>query len=180
MQRLTAWLFGRALLDEPMPWWQRYGTALMAVAAAFGLRCLFEPILDGRGTFGFFLIATAFVDWRCGLGPALLSLGFGAAMGCIAFEGPQNDWGFDPGPNGVPLVMSTLIGMRRSWCANRCGRWRWKMPALPRSAAIRHSQGRLLAMLAHELRNPLAPIRNALYILDMTDKKIPPSARCTA
>jgi CheY-like chemotaxis protein/two-component sensor histidine kinase len=34
-----------------------------------------------------------------------------------------------------------------------------------------------LAMLSHELRNPLAPIRNALYILDRTDPASPQARR---
>ena len=34
-----------------------------------------------------------------------------------------------------------------------------------------------LAMLAHELRNPLAPIRNAVTILQRTDEEIPPQVR---
>jgi two-component system CheB/CheR fusion protein len=174
MQRMTAWLFGRARLDEPMPWWQRYGTALMIVAAAFGLRCLFEPVLEGRGIFGFFLIATAFVDWRVGLGPALLSLAIGSVLGCIAFEGPHKEWTFDPGPNGVPLVMSTLIGLVTVVVCESLRTLALENARLYREAKqseIRKDD--FLAMLAHELRNPLAPIRNALYILDMADRKDP-------
>lgn len=172
MQRITAWLFGRARLDEPMPWWQRYGMALIIVAAAFGLRTILEPILDGRGTFGFFLIATALVDWRCGLGPALLALGLGAALGSIGFEGPHDDWVFDPGPNGVPLVMSTLIGVVTIIVCESLRTLALENVRLYREAKLAEiRKDDFLAMLAHELRNPLAPIRNALYILDLADKK---------
>lgn len=171
---MTSWLFGRARLDEPMPWWQRYGTAMMIVAAAFGLRCLFEPLLEGRGIFGFFLIATAFVDWRVGLGPALVSLAVGSVLGCIGYEGPPEKWTFNPGPNGVPLVMSILIGLVTVIVCESLRTLALENARLYREAKqseIRKDD--FLAMLAHELRNPLAPIRNALYILDMADRKDP-------
>lgn len=171
LQHGIAWLFGRALLDEPMPWWQRYGTACMTVAAAFGLRTLFDPVLGGRGTYGFFLIATAFVDWRCGLGPALLALGLGTLLGCVVFDWPHDTFAFDLGPNWVPLLMSLCIGAVTVLVCESLRTMALENARLYREAKLAEvRKDDFLAMLAHELRNPLAPIRNALYILDMVDR----------
>jgi signal transduction histidine kinase len=50
------------------------------------------------------------------------------------------------------------------------------------AAALREADKRkdeFLATLAHELRNPLAPLRNALHIMTLTDASLPPAVRQT-
>ena len=48
-----------------------------------------------------------------------------------------------------------------------------------RSAAL-HKRDEFLAMLAHELRNPLAPVRNAAYLLNTLDIRDPLFLKCRA
>jgi signal transduction histidine kinase/CheY-like chemotaxis protein len=48
-----------------------------------------------------------------------------------------------------------------------------------RSRAL-HKRDEFLAMLAHELRNPLAPVRNAVYLLSTLDVRDPLFLKCRA
>ena len=108
---LISWLFGRVHLDEPSPWWQRYGAALLAVAIATGVRSLLLPVIGDRVVYGFFIIATAFVDWRCGLGPAIISLIAGGLVGLFYFERVQYGTLSAAEFTLTPLLMSGMIGV---------------------------------------------------------------------
>lgn len=167
---LISRFLGRAHLEEPMPWWQRYGMALLAVAVAAGVRSLLFPLIGDRAVYGFFIIATAFVDWRCGLGPALFSLFTGAVVGLFVFERSQYGSFSAEEFSLTPLLMSGLIGVAVIMVCDSLRRMAIDNARLYHEAReADRRKDEFLAMLAHELRNPMAPIRNSLYVLEAID-----------
>jgi len=162
-----AWLVRKIDLDTRRSNWQRYGTAVAAVAVATVLRFLLDAHLSGRVTYAFYLIATAFVAWRCGLGPALVTVGIGAMLGNYLFEIPGGSFALDFGPNQASFFISLTIGVVTALFCESLRVTARENARLYREA--RQSDARkdvFLAMLGHELRNPMAPLRNALYLLE--------------
>lgn len=161
-----AWLVRKAGLDLPTTPWRRYGIAITAVIVALLARYLLDPYMGGRGSYGFFLIATAFVAWRCGTVPALLTVALGALLGTYFFEDPRANLLLQ-GPATVALCVSLAIG---TLTAVFCGSLRHtaeenaRLYQEAREADARKDE--FLAMLAHELRNPLTPLKNVMYLLD--------------
>ena len=162
-----SWLVARAGLDLPTTPWRRYGIAIVALATALLLRWAADPVMQGRGSYGFFLIATAFVAWRCGTAPALLTTIGGVLLGTWLFEDPRGSLTLPLGGGHIALMVSLAIGIAT---AVFCGSLR--QTAMENARLYRHARDadarkdEFLAMLAHELRNPLTPLRNALYLLD--------------
>ncbi|MBN8628709.1 MAG: response regulator [Planctomycetes bacterium] len=165
--RPQSWLVRKAGLDLPTTPWRRYGIAAIAIVCALLLRYLFDPIMQGRGSYGFFLIATAFVAWRCGTVPALFTTIGGVVFGTLLFEDPRGSFSAASSGSNVALTVSLLIGIAT---AIFCGSLRHT--AMENARLYRHAReadarkDEFLAMLAHELRNPLTPLKNALYLLD--------------
>lgn len=71
----------------------RYGTALLAIAAALAFRSALTPWLGGNFPLATIFTAIAFVVWRCGFGPALLTAIGGWAASGFAFRGGLNYFG---------------------------------------------------------------------------------------
>jgi signal transduction histidine kinase len=171
-QRVFTWLSARTSLHAPQSAWHRYGTAALTVLAALGLRLLLDPYLGARVTYGFFLIATAVVGWRCGFGPAMASVVAGVFFGTYLQHRADGSFALDFTPDVISLVVCLIIGTLtaafleslRLTAMEYARRYR-----LAREAEIRKDQ--FLAMLSHELRNPLVPIRNALYVLETLDRR---------
>jgi signal transduction histidine kinase len=77
---------------------------------------------------------------------------------------------------GRPLSLDTLISTVRT--ALRARRRQYQMrDLLRRLEDADRRKDEFLAMLAHELRNPLAPIRNAVEIMNLVDGLPPPLRR---
>src|SRR5688500_19912419 len=66
-------------------WILRYGAALIAVALATALRLLLNPVLGSRLPFTTYFVAAILVAVYRGLGPALLTVALGAALGTYLF-----------------------------------------------------------------------------------------------
>lgn len=159
-------------LDDTAPWWRRYGTAVIAVLAALGARMLCDPLLGTRGSYGFFLVSTIYVAWRRGLGPSIATCCAGAVLGTYFFEMPQGNYPFANLSDFVPLALSLTIGFGAAFVCKllRIMAAEYaRMYREAREADLRKDN--FLAMLAHELRNPLAPIRNALYLLESDESR---------
>ncbi len=161
------WLVARAGLDLPATPWRRYGIAVVALVTALVMRWAADPVMQGRGSYGFTLIATAFVAWRCGTAPALLTTIGGVLFSTWFFEDPRGSITLPLGGGYIALLISLVIGIAT---AVFCGSLR--QTAMENARLYRHAReadarkDEFLAMLAHELRNPLTPLRNALYLLD--------------
>lgn len=165
--KLISWLADHSDAARQQSTFHRYGTAAAAVATAFVVRYSLEPYLEGRVAYGFFLVATVFVAWRCGLRPALVAVFIGALLGSYHFEDPGHALSLNTFSGFVSFATSLLIGsvtalvcesLRSAALENR------RLYELARQDDTRKDE--FLAMLAHELRNPMAPLRNALYLLE--------------
>jgi signal transduction histidine kinase/CheY-like chemotaxis protein len=165
--KLISWLADHSDAGRHQSTVLRYLTGAAAVATAFIVRFALEPLLEGRVQYGFFLVATVAVAWRCGFGPALATAFGGALLGNFYFEAPGTLFTLDHSSSLVSLAVSLLVGagtalacesLRVVAAENR------RLYEIARQADSRKDE--FLAMLAHELRNPMAPLRNALYLLE--------------
>jgi len=162
--RIMSWLIAQVGLDVERTWYQRYGTALAALAVATVVRLIFDPWMQERSAYGFYVIATAFVAWRSGFAPALVTVCVGAVLARYFFEEPR---GFFATGDFVSFGMSISLGTVTALLVESLramALYNAKLYRMARQADTRKDE--FLATLAHELRNPLAPIRNALYLLD--------------
>ncbi|WP_167784741.1 sensor histidine kinase [Ramlibacter rhizophilus] len=161
---------------------RRYGTAALIVAGAAVLRWLLQPVAGSTPpyiTFYFAVLAAAALG---GLGPGLAATALGAALGFTLgrLEGYQPAELSEP----MRLLLFVLLGIGASLIAGRmhralgaahetAERFRASSEALAlaneRLRETDRNKNRFMAVLAHELRNPLMPIRNALTIMAQGD-----------
>jgi signal transduction histidine kinase len=94
----------RAFMLHPLQGsnFKRYTVALLAMAAALGLRSMFQPILGGSVHFISISAATAFAAWYCGLWPAVLSTVLGVLAANALFVPPYMPLG--------PLTEKDIVG----------------------------------------------------------------------
>lgn len=176
--RVVSWLLAHASLDHKTSRAAAYLAALVAVAVAFAVRVLIDPLVGDRAPYGPCLIAMIFVAWRYGLGPALLTLGGGAALARYFFEQPRWTWGVPTAPDQAPLIISVLLGVMVALVCESlriAAQYQARLAQQARENARRKDE--FLATLSHELRNPLAPIRMAMYQLDHIDSSDPRGAQ---
>ena len=168
LHRLMQWLVVKAGgLTNDGSWISRYLTAIAALAVATVVRLLLDPILRDRAPYGCYLLAVLFVVWRAGLGPALLTVASGTLLARYFFESPRWSFVFDTEANQSSLFMSLTIGLVSIFLCESLritARENARLFQLARKADARKDE--FLATLAHELRNPLLPIRNAVYSLE--------------
>jgi signal transduction histidine kinase len=137
------------------------------------------------------MAAAAYGGWK----PGLLATAVGAVTGVYLFVAPYFSLRIEEASEWVAVLQFVLAGVAISWICETLHRERRRLEAkqaeLEREvkereraeAAARESEARLkeadrhkdefLAMLAHELRNPLAPIRNAVRVLRVRGSKEP-------
>jgi signal transduction histidine kinase/CheY-like chemotaxis protein len=121
-----------------------------------------------------YLLAVLFVVWRAGLGPALFTLFGGILLGRYFFDPPRLTLWMVTESNEAGLVMSLLVGFAAvlvSESLRVTARENRRLFELARQSDARKDE--FLATLAHELRNPLMPIRNATYLLGEIEPPIP-------
>src|SRR5258708_7891191 len=109
LSRVIARLAEFTGIHEQASWRRRYGVAAVAVLIALVLRIWFDPAMGNRAAYGFFMVATAFVAWRYGLGPAIATLFTGVFLGWFFFE---RIWHAEKAEADlVPIIMSVTIGL---------------------------------------------------------------------
>jgi two-component system CheB/CheR fusion protein len=166
----------------------RYASAPAAVlsAALVQYALLPEPAI---APFVFFYFGIALVGSLAGSGPAIVATLIAAALANYTFVPPYMAWAL----SGPALTATALFVLSGGPIALLCGSLRQSLLRTQRiarelrqqgedrkrdEAALRESEEKLreadvrknefLGVLSHELRNPLAPIRNSLYILGRT------------
>jgi signal transduction histidine kinase/ActR/RegA family two-component response regulator len=149
----------------------RYGAAIAVVLAIGGVRAVMAPLLGTQAPLLPFVLVVFVCAYLGGRGPALLASVLSPVLATIFFT----DWP----SGGLPLqwvahvVFFLLIAVLSSVLMHELQkRSRAEREALEVAAdhakTLREADRRkdeFLAMLAHELRNPLAPIRNVAYVL---------------
>jgi PAS domain S-box-containing protein len=86
----------------------RYGAAVVGVALATAVRLLLNPAMGERLPFTTYLITTVVVAIYAGLGPALLTVALGAALGLYLFLLPANSFATSE-TSGLYLVVAYCV-----------------------------------------------------------------------
>jgi signal transduction histidine kinase/CheY-like chemotaxis protein len=169
--------------------WLAYVAPPLAVALAMSVRMVLWPQLFVDATFLPAFAAVLFCAWLGGLGPGLAAMALGGlAMiwwifqpsGSVVIAGTQQQ---------VQIVLYLLFSLAIVLACESLHRVRRRAQTLRGDIlALEAAQGQLrvlaahlsemhrrkdefLATLAHELRNPLAPMRNSLEVLRLDDSR---------
>ena len=152
----------------------RYGFAAVATGLAVLLRLPLRHLLTGRVPFGFSLFAVLLTAWLVGTGPAIVALLLGLAASILFVITPHGSVLVNSLPDLVALGVYATVGgvaillfaRTRSEHDLAEDRARENAELAARVREASKQKDHFLALLAHELRNPLAPIRTGLDILD--------------
>jgi signal transduction histidine kinase/CheY-like chemotaxis protein len=149
----------------------RYGSAIAVVLIIAGIRALLAPLLGTQAPLLPFVLGVFAAAYLGGRGPALLASALTPILATLWFT----NWPQDaPAIQWVSHVVFFLViaALSSLLIHELQKRSRTEREALAVAAghaqALREADRRkdeFLAMLAHELRNPLAPIRNVAYVL---------------
>jgi signal transduction histidine kinase/CheY-like chemotaxis protein len=149
----------------------RYGAAAVVVLAIAGIRALLAPLLGTQAPLLPFVLGVFAVAYLAGRGPALLASALTPLLATVWFTNWPND---APPAQWIAhvlffLLIAALSAFLMHELQKRSLAERQALAiAADHAQALREADRRkdeFLAMLAHELRNPLAPIRNVAYVL---------------
>jgi two-component system CheB/CheR fusion protein len=170
-----------------------YGVAVLAVAIALLARLALDPMVEDLVPFLPFALAVVAAARFGGLGPALLATALALPAVAYFFLSPRHDVAASLPANRVQVIGFCFLGVsigafsQAMWAARRRAeahareadrrRHELEQEAHRRKHLEQELQQRaeelaeadrrkdeFLAMLAHELRNPLAPIRHAAHV----------------
>jgi len=163
----------------------RYSIVPFVIALVLLTRCL---LLGGEMPFLLLWPAVMVCAWFGGFGPGLLATFLSAFItACLYFEPPHwfsltkpEDW--------TGMALFVLLGSALSLLCEMLRRTRQKVEHYAKDLQRRAEElveadcrkDEFLAMLAHELRNPLAPIQNAVQVLKRLGHTQPEQQRATA
>ena len=149
----------------------RYAAALGVILAIFAARAALAPLLGVQAPLLPFLLGVLVCAYLCGRGPAILGAVITPVLATIWFT----SWPHDAPPMQwvAHVVFFLLLAMLSVFIMDALQRAVRRADdnareALAAAQALRENDRRkdeFLAMLAHELRNPLTPIRNVAHIL---------------
>lgn len=147
-----------------------YGVAVLTTGLAVWARYALDSHLQEECPFSLFYLSVLLTAWIAGSGPAFLAVLLGTCSAAYFFIAPQASMGVS---EIVQLLIYVLVNSAAALLFNRLRRQRRLAEQRSRdnerlSASLREADERkdeFLALLAHELRNPLAPIRSGLEML---------------
>jgi signal transduction histidine kinase/ActR/RegA family two-component response regulator len=149
----------------------RFAVAIGVVTVVFAIRAALAPVLGVQAPLLPFLLGVMVVAYLAGPGPAILASLLTPVIATAWFT----DWPHDapPGQWIGHVTFFVFLGGISSWMINALQvavRRAEENAKLADAAAesLRENDRRkdeFLAMLAHELRNPLTPVRNLAHIL---------------
>ena len=152
----------------------RYMTAIASTAVVIWVRWLLQPWLNEECPFSLFYLSVLLTAWIAGTGPAILAVVMGTFAAAHFFIPPESSLLIDDVPATVQLIMYVFVNCIAIYLFDRAERQR----GLAEKRAIENERlsddlrladlrkDEFLAILAHELRNPLAPIRSSLALLE--------------
>ena len=176
----------------------RYAMAVLAIAVALLVRLLLDSLLGNSLPFLFFSLAVVFVAWYGGLGPCLVTVVLGLLATAYFFVPPRYDLVASLDGHRIMAIGFLFLGVTIGGFSEALRAARRRAEAHAREAIRQRRQleeeivqrrllewecqqradqlaegdrrkDEFLAMLAHELRGPLAPIRNAVQIIKSCD-----------
>ena len=155
-----------------------YGGAVAVTLAAVYLRWFLDPWLRDAVPYITLYGAVAIAVWFGGVGPAVLSLILGYAVVKVRYIEPRGVLAIDS-PTGMlelglfalscALIIVLGEAMRRARDRYRASEAELKERARQLQRADTN-KSQFLAVMSHELRNPLAPLRTGLELLRLQDK----------
>jgi signal transduction histidine kinase len=147
-----------------------YVIAIGAMVVAVLLRLLLSAVLGDQGPYFPFVLAVLGSAWYGGLKPGLLATALGALLGASPFfQVGLSSW---PGNRSVVVVTAffVVIGVTASLVCEALHSARRSIEYKQRQLEqADRRKDEFLATLAHELRNPLAPMRIAVELLQSAD-----------
>jgi len=162
-----------AAASRSLPWRvASYGAALAVILAAVLLRWFLDQWLGNGVPFITLYPAVAVAVWLCGSGPATIAVMVGTAIAYAVY--------FAPGAQIAAATLQLVLFAGSSFLIIALGeslrrardRTRASEAALLKQASELQradaNKSQFLALLSHELRNPLAPLRTGLALLKVT------------
>lgn len=159
----------------------RYGAAVVVVLVAAATRWALQPLLGAAPPYITFYLAVVVAAASGGLGPGLFATVFGGLLGAGLVTWPTESLALDSPAELVRLAIYAISGVGISLTAEGMHRarrlasrdaeelrrqGRELTAANERLAQADRRKDRFLAVLAHELRNPLMPLKHSLYLID--------------
>jgi signal transduction histidine kinase/CheY-like chemotaxis protein len=166
----------------------RYLGSIAAIAAAVLLRSAFDGVLKDRLPFASVIATVAGIVWFAGVGPGIVATIMGYVWAEWLFVEPRHTlWirTFDDVTTAVGYAVvsvSILVFGHLTRRARRHAEERLR-EAEAAKESLKESDRRkdeFLAMLGHELRNPLSPIHNALQVLNLVGGPDPSAVEARA
>ncbi len=174
---LLAFLLGDLATEDsriaPAAMLAAYGGAVAVTLAAIYLRWFLDPWLRDSVPYITLYGAVAIAVWFGGVGPAVLSLVLGYAVVKIRYIEPRGMLALDSATGTLELGLFALScaliivlgeAMRRARDRYRASEAELKERARQLQRADTN-KSQFLAVMSHELRNPLAPLRTGLELL---------------
>jgi signal transduction histidine kinase/CheY-like chemotaxis protein len=167
------------MMQRSQSLWARYGVAVLSIVVAAFVRWVLSRMFPSVYPFAPIFLAIMFSAWYGGFGPSITASLLGLMVGIVTADSRTG--------NGHPILGLTLyavtsLGIAAFGGAMAVARQRIsrQIDELTRQHVelqrADHRKDEFLALLAHELRNPLAPIGNALQILKLADIDAPTAA----
>ena len=160
-----------------------YGGAVAVTLGALLLRWFLDPWLGKSVPYITLYGAVAIAVWFGGLGPAVLAMVLGYAVINVRYISPQGEVAITGPADGISLGLFALSAsliivlgeaMRRARDRYRASEVELKERARELQRAD-ENKSRFLAVLSHELRNPLAPLQNGIALLRLQRDDVPPA-----
>jgi signal transduction histidine kinase/CheY-like chemotaxis protein len=159
----------------------RYGVALLVIVLATVVRWALQPVMGAVPPYITFYLAIVAAAAFGGCGPGLLATAAGLVLGIVVAAENGGPLELGGAAEQVRLALYALSGVGISLIAAAMHRARDAAEGEAQrlrgvSEELRQANARLLeadqsrndflAVLSHELRNPLMPIKHSLYILE--------------
>ena len=179
---LLAFLLGDLATEEqriaPASMFGAYGGAAAVTLAAVFLRWFLDPWLGDGVPYITLYGAVAIAVWFGGVGPAVLAMLLGYGIVKVRYIEPRGMLAIDGATGLLELALFALScaliivlgeAMRRARDRYRASEAELKERARQLQRADTN-KSQFLAVMAHELRNPLAPLRTGIALLGMQHK----------
>jgi two-component system CheB/CheR fusion protein len=155
----------------------RYSIAIFSTAIVIWFRWLLQPWLNEECPFSLFYLSVLLTAWVAGSGPAVLAIVLGTFAAARFFIPPASSLLIDGIPELVQLMIYVIVNCIAVLLFDRAERQRRLAEKRASEnvclgAELQEADKRkdeFLALLAHELRNPLAPIRSSMALLDRNE-----------